>query len=389
MNRSYIFILSLVTIVFAIGSLGAQERTSPAVKNSTLGNTPAVHSCGSLFLAGQPTQADISVIKEQGIKLVITLRQDGEIDWDEAAAVQGAGIDFLAIPFRSPESLTDALFDKVRRLLRDVDKKPTLLHCGSANRVGAVWLTHRVLDQGVPLETAIGEAKTVGLRSREYEARARDYIKKHAQQQIVRPGINDKFLNADLDIDEWLGRFEVESREVFAARQEIVKATGIRAGSRVADIGAGTGFFTRLFSEVAGADGWVFAVDISPRFIEHINQQAQDDQLSNITAVLCPPKSISLPPESIDIAFVCDTYHHFEYPQSTLESIHLALHHGGTLIVVDFERIPGTSREFVLNHVRAGKEVFRGEIESAGFEFVEEVRIEAFKENYFLRFKKR
>jgi ubiquinone/menaquinone biosynthesis C-methylase UbiE len=317
------------------------------------------------------------------------LRQADEIDWDEGAAIKDVGLEFVAIPFQSSESLTDDVFDKVRKLLDDMDKTSTLLHCGSANRVGAVWLVHRVLDQGVSLETAIQEAKTVGLRNPEYEARARDYIEKDRSEQSVRPGINDNFVKADLDISEWLGRFEIESREVFAGQREVVKAAGIRAGSRVADIGAGTGFFTRLFSEVTGADGWVFAVDISPRFIEHINKQAQDDRLSNVTAVLCPENSISLPPESIDIAFICDTYHHFEYPQLTLDSIHRALRPGGTLVVIDFERIPGQSREFILGHVRAGKEVFRGEIESAGFGFLEEVRLEAFKENYFLRFKKR
>jgi ubiquinone/menaquinone biosynthesis C-methylase UbiE len=267
-----------------------------------------------------------------------------------------------------------------------------MLHCGSANRVGAVWLTYRVLDQGVPIETAIEEAKTIGLRSPEYEAKARDYIHRHAddlREQSIRPGINDNFLRADLDINEWLGRFEVESREIFAARHEIVQAVGIRPGIRVADIGAGTGLFTRLFSDAVSADGWVFAVDISSRFIEHINKQAHDDRLSNVTAVLCFEDSIALPPESIDVAFVCDTYHHFEYPKSTLASIHRALRPGGTLIVVDFERIPGTSREFVLEHVRAGKDEFRGEIEAAGFEFIDEVEIDKLKENYLLRLRKK
>ena len=59
----------------------------------------------------------------------------------------------------------------------------------------------------------------------------------------------------------------------------------------------------------------------------------------------------------------------------------------GTLIVIDFDRIPGKSREFILGHVRAGKGVFRSEIEAAGFEFVEEVELDGLKENYFLRFR--
>ena len=57
-------------------------------------------------------------------------------------------------------------------------------------------------------------------------------------------------------------------------------------------------------------------------------------------------------------------------------------------MIVDFERIPGTTREWLLDHVRAGKEVFRAEIEAAGFTFVEEVEISGFEENYLLIFKK-
>ena len=111
--------------------------------------------------------------------------------------------------------------------------------------------------------------------------------------------------------------------------------------------------------------------------------------MTNIMTVLCSDRSVKLPPESVDAAFVCDMYHHFEFPSSTLASIHRALKPGGTLIVIDFERIPGRSREFILNHVRAGKDVFRGEIEAAGFELGEEVDIPGFKENYFLRFSKK
>ncbi len=57
-------------------------------------------------------------------------------------------------------------------------------------------------------------------------------------------------------------------------------------------------------------------------------------------------------------------------------------------MVIDFERIPGVSRDFILGHVRAGKEEFKAEIEQAGFQFIDELKIAEFKENYLLRFKK-
>ena len=205
----------------------------------------------------------------------------------------------------------------------------------------------------------------------------------------VKPGINEKFVDPKLDVSEWLGRFEIESREVYAAREEVLRACGIKPGDSVADIGAGTGFYSRLFASKTGESGWVFAVDISPRFLEHIKTQSRKDGVSNLTGVLGSDRSTNLSPDSINVAFICDTYHHFEYPQSTLASIYKAMKPGGTLIVIDFERIPGTSREFILGHVRADKSTFRNEIVKAGFEFVDEVKVADFKENYLLRFRRK
>jgi predicted methyltransferase len=88
----------------------------------------------------------------------------------------------------------------------------------------------------------------------------------------------------------------------------------------------------------------------------------------------------------VDLVFLCDTYHHFEFPFKTMASIHKALRPGGRLVLVDFHRIPGKSREWVLGHVRAGQEVFVKEIVTSGFKVVGE---ETFlKENYLVRFEK-
>jgi len=183
-------------------------------------------------------------------------------------------------------------------------------------------------------------------------------------------------------------RFEIESREIFLTRERILVECEIEAGDAVADVGAGTGLFSRMFSTVVGDQGWVYAVDISPRFLEHINKESAKLKIPNITSVLCADNSVSLPPNSVDVVFLCDTYHHFEYPKSTLASIHNAIRPGGHMIVIDFERIEGKTRRWLMRHVRAGKEVFRSEITDAGFKLTEEKQIPGFKENYFLKFEK-
>ncbi len=208
-----------------------------------------------------------------------------------------------------------------------------------------------------------------------------------AQEKSVKPGINDNFKNPDLKVEEWAGRFETESREVFAHRDEIVKAAGVKPGATVADVGAGTGLFTMLFAGAVGPEGKVLAVDIAAPFLAKIRERAAAEGRHNVETVLGTDKDTRLPPGAVDLVFICDTYHHFEFPKDTLASIRRGLKPGGLLVLVDFERIPGKSSEWTLNHVRAGKEVFLKEIEDAGFAVVDEA--DFLEENYLVRLRRK
>lgn len=204
----------------------------------------------------------------------------------------------------------------------------------------------------------------------------------------MRPGINDDFTNPTLDVDAMVKRFETESREIFAHRSAIARAVGLRAGMAVADVGAGTGIFVDFFARDTGPTGKVYAVEIAPKFVAVLQERARARRFDHVEAVLCTAQDTGLAAASVDCVFTCDTYHHFEYPRSTLASIHAALRPGGHFVVVDFERIPGTSRPWILDHVRCGKEVVIAEVRAAGFDLVEEVPL-GLRENYFLRFRKR
>jgi predicted methyltransferase len=198
------------------------------------------------------------------------------------------------------------------------------------------------------------------------------------------PAINRPYL--DPDFVQWVERFESPGREVYDQRIAIVAASGVKSGMRVADIGAGTGLFTLLFARVVGPTGHVTAVDISPTFITNIQRRAQDEKLGNVSTRVNSQTDTGLPPSSVNLIFISDAYHHFEQPRATLASIHRALRPGGSLVVIDFERIEGTSSPWVLNHVRAEKKSVVQEIEAAGFRLTADKKL--LKENFFLCFTK-
>jgi ubiquinone/menaquinone biosynthesis C-methylase UbiE len=206
-----------------------------------------------------------------------------------------------------------------------------------------------------------------------------------AQEKSVKPGINDTFI--DPKVEEYIEKFEIESREVFHKRAEILEACSIPTGSTIADIGAGTGLFTRMFSKSVGLDGRIVAVDIAKNFLDHIAKSAREQNLRNIDTLLCSADSTELPEASVDFAFICDTYHHFEFPTKTMKSLYRALKPGGRVVVIDFKRVEGESTAWVMSHVRAGQQVFEKEILDCGFVKLSQ-KEGLLKENYFLEFQK-
>jgi predicted methyltransferase len=204
-----------------------------------------------------------------------------------------------------------------------------------------------------------------------------------AQEKSVKPGINTAYEKAP-DPKKFVANFETEGREAFKFRKEIVAACRLKPGMNVADVGAGTGLFTRLFAREVSPGGTVYATDIADNFLRHIETTCKEERIKNVKTVRSKTDTSELPPHSVDVIYLCDVYHHFEFPQKTLATLYEALKPHGRLIVVDYRREQGKSPEWIFKHVRAGQETVTREIEAAGFKLQREEKF--LQENYMVEF---
>ena len=206
-----------------------------------------------------------------------------------------------------------------------------------------------------------------------------------AQEQSLSPGVNKPYKSPNAE--KTAKSYERENRDVVQKKGEIVAACALKPGLDVADIGAGTGLFTRPFAHKVAPGGKVYAVEITKPFLEYIEKTCKEQGIENVEGVLSTPTSAKLPADSIDVAFICDTYHHFEYPYKMLDSIFTAMRPGGRLIIVDYKKEKGVSPNWIFGHVRADKKTVIEEVTKAGFTFVDEVDL--MKIQYLIRFEKK
>jgi ubiquinone/menaquinone biosynthesis C-methylase UbiE len=183
--------------------------------------------------------------------------------------------------------------------------------------------------------------------------------------------LNESF--ADPDVQQWVQRFERAGRAVYDARFALLDVLGLKPGMSVADIGAGSGFFGRLIAQRVTPSGQVYAVDIAESLVEHMAKTAKEMGLTNVHAILGGERSPRLESNSVDAVYIMDAYHHFAYPAEMLAEIKRAMRPGSELLLIEYERIPGVTNPGRLAMLRAGKEVFRNEFITAGFELIKEV----------------
>lgn len=206
-----------------------------------------------------------------------------------------------------------------------------------------------------------------------------------AQASAGPSAINQPYADPD-KTRAWDRRFTAEDREVAARKADVLKDLSLRPGATIADVGAGTGLYTLDLARAVGDAGRVFAVDVIPHFLRHIERRARKAGLTNITYVRATQRSPGLAEASIDLAFLCDSYHHLERPAELLAELRRALRPDGVLVVLDLERVPGVTPAPIVAHVRAGKAEVLAELEAAGFTLVEDrTAALGLQDNYLLR----
>lgn len=159
-------------------------------------------------------------------------------------------------------------------------------------------------------------------------------------------------------------------RDAWQRPQEVMDALGIAAGSVVADIGAGNGYFTFHLAARVGPHGKVCAVEIDAEALEKIRDRAHRDKLTQVEAVLGASDDPRLPAAALDAVLIVNAYHEMRNYDAMLAALHRALKPGGQLGIIDATTNAGEKRETYFSRHRVPAEVVRAEAERHGFRFL-------------------
>ncbi|HET6675809.1 MAG TPA: class I SAM-dependent methyltransferase [Nitrospiraceae bacterium] len=140
------------------------------------------------------------------------------------------------------------------------------------------------------------------------------------------------------NVTEYLDRLDRAERDVDQKPAEVIHALDLKPGMAVADLGSGSGYFTRRFRERVAPGGMVYAIDVEPKALEYIQTHLgpAERPASGITFIHADPDESKLAPESVDLLFLCNTYHHIENRSRYFSRAARAIRPGGRLAIIDF-----------------------------------------------------
>lgn len=154
-----------------------------------------------------------------------------------------------------------------------------------------------------------------------------------------KPGAANRDPHGPKDLGRYIDHLEDKKRDAYQLPDRVVAALELAPTDVVADLGCGPGYFTRRLAR-AVPDGVVFAIDVEPAQLDRLNKRLAEDRADNVVPVLAPLDHPRLPPRSVDVVLVVDTYHHFDARRRYLEHVKRALKPGGRLVIVDYHKRP-------------------------------------------------
>jgi ubiquinone/menaquinone biosynthesis C-methylase UbiE len=172
------------------------------------------------------------------------------------------------------------------------------------------------------------------------------------------------------DPQAYIGALEDPKRDAYQKPHEVVHALDLEPGEVIADIGAGSGYFTFHLARHVGEKGKIYAVDVSPDMIRHINRRIRDSKASNVVSILAAPDDPLLPDRAVNRFFICDVWHHIENQTQYLSLMKKMLKPGGEVVIIDFHKadIPvGPPRQ-----MRVAREDLIKQMKNNGFRLTKE-----------------
>jgi predicted methyltransferase len=172
------------------------------------------------------------------------------------------------------------------------------------------------------------------------------------------------------DTAYWSKVFDDPKRDEWQKPGELVATLGIEAGMSVADIGAGTGYFSKRLAEAVGASGAVFAVEVWPNLVSHLRDRAEKEKTPNVVPVLASTGNPRLAPQSVDLALFVDAYHHVDGRLAYLAMLRRSLRRSARVAIVDWKPGPQPFGPKEEDH-KLPREKVEAEMKAAGFELAE------------------
>src|SRR5262245_35740210 len=140
------------------------------------------------------------------------------------------------------------------------------------------------------------------------------------------------------DPKSYIGALEDPKRDLYQKPQEVIMALGLKPGEVIADIGAGSGYFTFRLAHHVDDTGKVYAVDVSSDMIRHINRRIRDLKVTNVVSILADPDDPLIPKGSVNRFFFSDSWHHIDNQTKYLSLMKKMLKPGGEIVMIDFHK---------------------------------------------------